>query len=338
MLQAIVPQVAEMKSKVELIILDNASTDETADVANIYNQTENIIYLKNVKNIGVIGNIVKCAKDLAKGEFTWILGDHNLLLPNSLNDIVSIIEQRKKLDIFYVNFRCAKYPEQWPEKAHLGHDGEFEYFGNRDIKNKKVNKWQEFISIESGLCTQLYAHIIKTNVWKSYWNNRDIPETFKSGIGTYPHTYMIAEILFNSPSFYIGKPLITIFNGAQHWKDERVNVYFYGLTELIELFKKKGLSIEKQNQAVNWHKNQILNCFKVFFFNLEKEENKLTSHYKIILSNSNLMYWTVLGYLKYSPSRFPNIIRIFQKKNRKLFDYFKRWRPARWLNQLKKIN
>jgi hypothetical protein len=62
---------------------------------------------------------------------------------------------------------------------------------------------------------------------------------------------MITKTRFASPSFYVGQPTVTIFNGAQSWSDPvtRARVAMRGLPALIELFGRSGLSFNRLIEA-----------------------------------------------------------------------------------------
>jgi glycosyltransferase involved in cell wall biosynthesis len=251
MLECLLPQTELFKEKVEVIISDNCSTDDTGKLLKELAARFTFKSFRRSNNIGVIANIVQSASELASGEFIWLLGDHNLVAKGGIEHLVSVLEKNSSLDILYSNFRCAKYPEHWPERVQEGYDGPFDYYNKKDFEEYSIPKWHNLISGSTALCTQLYAHIVKSQIWKSYWKGRPIPDPYISAIGTYPHTYMLAQTVFNQPSYYIGRPLITIFNGAQHWGDldVKAKVYTLGLPELIREFQKQKLASIKNQRG-----------------------------------------------------------------------------------------
>jgi hypothetical protein len=147
--------------------------------------------------------------------------------------------------VLYVNFKCASYPEDWPSSAIGGYDGNYRYLANESTVDREVKEWSDLVRCGlSALCTQAYAHIIRRQLWLDFWVGRKLDKEYSSGETTYPHTWMIAETRFAHPSFYVGEPMVTIFNGAQSWGDvdTRARVSLRGLPELIALFARKGLS------------------------------------------------------------------------------------------------
>ena len=243
MLEALLPQLVECGDQVEVWVLDNASTDETSSVIAESRKMGPFHSVRNAENFGPIKNVIKGPAELARGEFVWVIGDHNLMMPGAIRQLVSTLNSQPDLRQFYVNFRVASYPDNWPENANGGYDGFFRYTANDEIVDRKVNHWQETIHSRNYLGTQIYAHIVRTEVWQAYWKERDIPESYTDSASTYPHTHMIADAALDEPAYYIGTPLLTIFNGAQSWGvyATQFKVFFIGLPDLIELFRKRGL-------------------------------------------------------------------------------------------------
>jgi Glycosyl transferase family 2 len=244
MLQALLPQVAQVTEDVEVWVLDNASSDHTAGVVKEAKLFGPVQYLRNSINVGPAANVIKGPTELAQGRFVWILGDHNLMARGALKRLLTTLSDNAHLDVFYVNFQCANCPDQWPASAVGGYDGPHAYLANQKTGDRAVERWSDLITGGSALCTQAYAHIVATDVWRNYWRGRYVPESFSSPISTYPHTWMIAQTLFSAPARYVGFPALTIFNGAQSWSQShvRAKVYLAGLPGLLDLYAEKGLS------------------------------------------------------------------------------------------------
>jgi acetyltransferase-like isoleucine patch superfamily enzyme len=83
----------EDKSMLEIIISDNASTDDTDFVVNKYiGKGLKVNYYINEYNIGPDGNFESCLSK-AKGKYFWIFGDDELLFNNALKKIIDILNQ-----------------------------------------------------------------------------------------------------------------------------------------------------------------------------------------------------------------------------------------------------
>jgi glycosyltransferase involved in cell wall biosynthesis len=219
MLQALLPQVAEQPDKIEVWISDNASNDKTVQIVEEARSLAPLYYSRNESNLGVIKNIIKLTNQLAQGEYVWLLGDDDLLLPGALARVLAQIERHRELDAIYFNFRCSDYPDDWPEQALGGYRGAFKSLANRKLTDEPIDQWHELIDPESSM------HM------------------------TYPHACMIASYMMRKPTFYVGEPVLNIFDGGQSWNDLQSIIVLVRVPQLLRFYKDLGLPPEKLRQC-----------------------------------------------------------------------------------------
>ena len=98
--------------RVELIVSDNASPDETPKIIEDYTrQGMKFQYTRNIINVGPDANILQCY-EMAQGEYVWIVGDDDVIVPGGLDWVLSVLEKRK-YDLIYVSsygFRDKYFP------------------------------------------------------------------------------------------------------------------------------------------------------------------------------------------------------------------------------------
>ena len=93
---------SNLEGKVEIVIVDNNSTDDTFtliqnikyDFLAIYKNTENIRYDRNVNAV----------VEKAKGDFVWLLSDNDFILEGKIKLVYDIIEKENNLGLIFVNF------------------------------------------------------------------------------------------------------------------------------------------------------------------------------------------------------------------------------------------
>jgi abequosyltransferase len=91
LLVSLQPQLKD-QPKVELLISDNASPDETAEVVREFERNGlELRYLQNEINIGPDANFVQCYEQAA-GRYVWVFGDDDLLLDGGLATVVNLLE------------------------------------------------------------------------------------------------------------------------------------------------------------------------------------------------------------------------------------------------------
>jgi abequosyltransferase len=93
------------ESRVELLISDNASPDETPSVVqDLVAQGLSIRYLRNAQNIGADANFLQCF-ERAQGKYVWLFSDDDLIVPGGVAKIVSYCE-RSEYDLIWLSAYC----------------------------------------------------------------------------------------------------------------------------------------------------------------------------------------------------------------------------------------
>jgi glycosyltransferase involved in cell wall biosynthesis len=119
LLEILAPQL-DGESRVELVISDNASSDDTsAVVASFQNRGLKLIYSRNETNLGADANLVRCY-EMARGEYVWIFGDDDIIVPGELQEVLRRLETRRH-DLIYIRsigFRGRYQTSATPKFSH----------------------------------------------------------------------------------------------------------------------------------------------------------------------------------------------------------------------------
>ena len=115
LLAALAPQIAG-DSRVELLISDNHSPDDTPSIVESFRQGgASFRYLRNETNIGSDGNFLQCFES-AQGKYVWLFGDDDLPEPGSVQRILSILsaEEYDLVHLAVRNFKGDYTPSRKP--------------------------------------------------------------------------------------------------------------------------------------------------------------------------------------------------------------------------------
>jgi glycosyltransferase involved in cell wall biosynthesis len=243
-LEAVVPQIRSRPHEVELWISDNASTDATAEVIAAAGPADLVNSARNDRDIGAIANFIHAATSLARGRYVWLIGDDDVLRPGAVERVMAAIRASAEVDAIYVNFRIASHRDHWPESAHGGWDGPFDRAANPDLVDRPLNRWADTLAPESSLGTQVYAHVVRRRLWLDYWAGRAVGELYSEPRWTWPHSYMLLETVFDRPSYYVGEPVLTMFNGGSSWVEFSATVGLLRLPEYVRDLIRRRLPAE----------------------------------------------------------------------------------------------
>ena len=98
-LLSILEQIEGREDDVELIVSDNCSTDDTADVISSLQKNMNFVYHRNSENIGAGANFYLLANELARGKYCWLIGDDDFLRKDSLGRLLEILKTNTDVDV-----------------------------------------------------------------------------------------------------------------------------------------------------------------------------------------------------------------------------------------------
>lgn len=334
-LEAVLPQAAQLGHSVEVVVLDDVSPDDTLAVAHDAQRHGPFRYLRNETNLGIVKNEVYGVLRHVRGEFVWVWNQHCLLHPGALARVLAVVKQQRHLEALYANFRCAHYPEDWPQAAVGGYSGPYHYNSNADLQDRPVERWEELLNTASSLCTQSQVHIVRRTVWQKYWEGRTAGSDFSDALTTYPHTCTVAESMFGKPSYYIGEPVITTFMGAQTWGSlaSRSRLWLQGFPDLLRRYQRLGWPREKVLQAQEYGSIYAGKVLVDVFQNWAPEHRQLVFQYV-------RRYWRYRGVLRavwraFLESQCCWLARAMTRTGTALRRWHRYWfyncRPARWI-------
>lgn len=78
----------------EVLVMDNASPDQTQEVANTHAAHLPLRYIRNPLNVGLQRNWQRSILN-AQGEYFWVIGDDEEISRNSLENLLSVIQREK---------------------------------------------------------------------------------------------------------------------------------------------------------------------------------------------------------------------------------------------------
>tara|TARA_A100001015_G_scaffold313774_1_gene421774 strand:+ start:1066 stop:2064 length:999 start_codon:yes stop_codon:yes gene_type:complete len=267
----------QTNSDFEVCISDNCSNENIEKVIYPFKKKLNIKFNKNVENLGAALNFLKAAS-LATNEFIWFLGDDDLLFPNAIGDLKSLINKNKECDFFWINschldtnylkkfnhpFDTKFLPKKMNKLSSLENDERLKFFDL--IKHKiafdyllgvfvcvfKRDGWNKNLNI-------IDYKLIKD---KNYWSNFE---------NTCFHIKIFCEAFKNSKSYFCSKPLSINLYGEREWKDIYPLVEIVRIPEALDYYRSKGLNLFQYIYEKNFSLRNFFNYFFKIFINGEK--------------------------------------------------------------------
>jgi len=275
MLQCVLPQINQNSDFVEICISDNGSSDDTATVVEESRNMGPLVYSRNPSNLGYAGNVAVLTTKLARGEYIWLVGDDDLLLPGAVSEILHMIQTHDDIAAFHLNLRICTKTSAFPSESIGGFCGEYDYLYRNDTTNHSLTNWKDLIQAETDMCTAMFAHVVKRQCWLRYF------QSFRGSFSAssmsleliFPHTIMLGEQVMLNPSYYLGKPVLTVFFGTQSYLDKSNYIFSIVYPRLIRFFQLRGLSEGQLQSCISGVYRRNLPAIKNLW--LDKRHSKL---------------------------------------------------------------
>ena len=156
------------KFNFEVCVSDNNSEQDVTKIINKYSEKFRIKFNKNEKNLGFANNAIKSVS-MAEGEYSWIIGNDDLVTPDSFVFLQSILTTNLDKDYFYINsyYMNSKFLEKFPKPF----DTQNIDFNNltsisKVKKDKSVNFWDIIDKdVSWDFLIGIFVSIFKTKNW-----------------------------------------------------------------------------------------------------------------------------------------------------------------------------
>ena len=287
-LQTIILNKSRSNIDFQVCVSDNCSTDETEEVVHHAQASIAIKYQKNSRNLGIPQNFL-----MAEGEFVWLIGDDDLLLPFAIEELHGIISKNPNVDFFYINsfhlttqyvfsfpqpFDTANLPKDMTPFSPWPDSGEMWFL---DLVNPKISF--DFLG-------GMFLSVFRRRNWSQNVSVLDEAavsdlRTFSHFDNTFPHVKIFSKAFANSKAYFYARSLSVCLTGAREWAPMYPFVRSVRLVEALEEYKKNGLSYIKHFKCKNYALRTFLSDFAYMVINKESSGIIYINPLKLILSN-----------------------------------------------------
>lgn len=214
---------------VQIVIVDNGSTDRTLDIIESNTFPCNFKLIKNLTNKGRDFSFDKCGLE-SDGNYIWFLGSQDALHPNSLSIVLKVLSEKKYTNVL-LNFSIQN--EIKPELNRANH---YSLFADMHL----FSPYLFYRRLGGGALAMSANIILKENYLKVIEN----PLITKDW-ALYQRFFESSLIKDSALAFYfISNPIFTLFQEKDGWwTTPEVFLNFVGLREIQNSSWKKNVPI-----------------------------------------------------------------------------------------------
>ena len=233
-------QIERNADKVDLIVCDNASTDETDSVMQEFSKNEDFFTYKHyAQHLELGGDSIVRSTENAEGKFFLIYGDDDIPMPYMVDYLLYCIKRFP--DIGYMCFnrlRGNSFEEGFGiENIHIGGQN---HICEGIVEYKNVGDFAEKHQSEVGFIS---VNVIRTDLWNKRY--KDVyPNDCRGYEFILPYLYSAKGqrcIYVQHPLCIQRLPSLINKNAAQLWGDKRLLYFYLGRPRAIFAQEKYGI-------------------------------------------------------------------------------------------------
>ena len=276
--------------KFEICISDNGSNYNVKKIIKPFKKKLNIRVNRNKKNLGYALNLLKSVS-MAKGEFSWCIGDDDLLAPKALKKMNNLILKNKNIDFYYINsFHLNNNYLNKFKKPFDTNNLPIDMDRLSPKKNSQRLKFWDLIdhNVSFDFMAGNFLNIFRRKMWMDNVHVLDKKSiNDKNSILSLLHLKIHANAFRKSLCYFQAEPLSVNLYGVREWGS---------LHPLIETFK--------LSESLDYYRSKGLNFFKYIYCKNYTLRNFASNLTKIIIGGKT----TGLHYLNFNKHIFQNLL------------------------------
>jgi len=277
----------------EVCVSDNFSEKDPIEIINKYKTQFKIIYNRNKKNLGFALNAIKSVK-ISTGKYAWLIGNDDLILPNTLIDLKNIFKNNSDTEYFFINsyYLSSKYLEIFSHPFDTNQLKNIKMTRlSKSNKNKVVNFW-EIIDpkVSWEFLIGIFLSIFNREMWLDGLkciDQKDIEDTniWSNFDNTCLNAKVISTAFKNKKSYICSDPLSINLIGEREWVSLYEFIEIVRIPELIDYYRSQGMGFGKYIYCKNYALRNFFNFFVKIIINGDKAGRNYVNFYKHFLKN-----------------------------------------------------
>ena len=171
---------------VEIVVSDNASTDNTHDVMrDLAQRYPQIRYFRSDVNVGADRNFLKVV-ELAEGRYVWLMGSDDMVAPGGVAQVLSALENHPELPGFSVNRQMYDVSMSRPQSDLDIFPPQGQCVRAHESAQSAINELGIYLSFISG-------QVFNREAWRRYANEADIAKYYNGLVHLYPLYSLIRD-------------------------------------------------------------------------------------------------------------------------------------------------
>jgi glycosyltransferase involved in cell wall biosynthesis len=256
---------------VEVVVCDNASTDETPGIVAQFRGERNFAGYRNPTNVGMLGNLGATAR-ASRGAFVWLLGDDDLLLDGAIENVLEGLAAHPDVEMAYMNYAYTHFDEP----ARLANTDDVIAHATAIAPggpNRYVAQLREVAALNENLFTAIYTCAFRRDhALRAYQlDTRGAP--FTSLRTCVPSAAYALAALQDRPAWWVGDPAVVV-NMNVSWLRWALLWHLERRHEQFEEAEQRGVDPERLDRYRLQHLAEAEQWVRATYFETEDAVRK----------------------------------------------------------------
>lgn len=212
-LENIARQLPAARGDIEVLVVDNASPDDTPAVCAAFSHRPDFRFIRNRVNVGMLGNLAVTAQH-ARGDYVWILGDDDLTRDGAIDKVVDVLHRHPAVELVYMNYG-------YTSEAAPANVEDFPAFLNgfnvlQEAGPDELGTVASIAAKTENFYTAIYSHVYRRDHALRAYCQDTSGRTFATMRSCIPTSAYVLSEMASAPAYWIGEQMLVV-NSNVSW-------------------------------------------------------------------------------------------------------------------------
>lgn len=300
-LENLVCEASPYLDRIEIVVADNASTDATADI--VWQSPLQIVYGRQANTVGFARNVLFSTAVLASGEFVWVIGDDDLVLPGGISRILKSISDAPDVDYHYLNFGWIDFKLRARivrEESGNPPESLMKRLQCRDTGWKRLQRLEDLVFLPADNPSALFSGVFCFVTRRQYFVDAVatlLPSDSLDGSSTviadcFPHAMLSLPRVAGKPIAYVGEPCLMQGISGWEWGGYAYKNMIFGTYQFFEWLEHTSFADDAMQHLWNSYYQMAGRLFFRMLYYMEEHKGLDIVLDKAIPSSAgHLLFW-----------------------------------------------
>ena len=260
---------------VEVVVCDNASTDDTREVVSGFARHPQLRYYRNQVNVGMLGNL-GVSGGHARGRYVWLIGDDDLMIEGAIERVLAALLRFPETELLYMNYAFTRFdkPEQLACIEPLIRKA---LPISTNFRDERAPELRTIAAKTENCFTGIYSMVFRADHARRAYGQDVSGPPFLTLPTCAPSADYVCRHMMGRPGYWLGDPCVVV-NMNVSWMKHAALFILERFPELHDLMQANGVESADVDRLRSVHMPNVMNWLLEIYSGRQKEN---LSHFSI---------------------------------------------------------